>query len=126
MGRPSSLSAAAQRWARLSTSSVLPVRVDEQEGRALPVGQRRARSGPSMRLAWATRRARSRRRSSGPVLRVKAPGRAWASAQCSAPPRTPQSAHIGGYFLRGKRWAKSSAISSMVTNLTPGCEIMWW
>jgi hypothetical protein len=30
------------------------------------------------------------------------------------------------HFLRGKRLAKSSAISFIVTNLTPGCAIMWW
>ena len=59
------------------------------------------------------------------VLRVKMPGRATASVQSPAPPSTPHRAHIG-YFLRGKRRAKSSAISFMVTKRTPGWPIMWW
>src|SRR5690242_6997465 len=37
---------------------------------------------------------RSRRRAAGSMLRVKTPGRATASVQCSDPPRTPHSAHI--------------------------------
>jgi hypothetical protein len=61
------------------------------------------------------------------VLRVKTPGRTTASVQCSAPPRTPRNAHIGRYpsllwgsRTCGERRAKSSAISFIVTNRTPG------
>src|SRR5690606_6491760 len=36
-----------------------------------------------------------------------------------------QTRSLDVYFLRGKRLAKSSAISFMVTNFTPGCLIIW-